>query len=68
MLEIYTDGSCKGNPGPGSWGAIVLKDGVVWEAVYSGTVPDTTNNRMEMFAILWAADQYGSIFIYLRKL
>ena len=63
MKEIYTDGSCKGNPGSGSWGAIVVEDGVVIEAIQSEIVPDTTNNRMEMAAILWAKNAYGSFFI-----
>ena len=63
MLEIYTDGSCKGNPGPGSWAAIVVEDGLVKEVTQSEVVPDTTNNRMEMSAILWAKNTYGSCFI-----
>jgi ribonuclease HI len=33
MKEIFTDGSCKGNPGPGSWGVIVLENGIVIDAI-----------------------------------
>ena len=45
-VEIYTDGACKGNPGPGCWGAI-LRNGP-HEKELSGHDPDTTNNRMEL--------------------
>jgi ribonuclease HI len=45
-VEIITDGACKGNPGPGGWGAI-LRMGK-HEKELSGSDPDTTNNRMEM--------------------
>ena len=58
MIEIYTDGSCNGNPGPGGWGAVVVKDGIVVNAV-SERSPQTTNNKEEMKAILWALDNYG---------
>lgn len=50
-LTIYTDGSCLSNPGPGGWGAIVLRDGGEPERL-SGGDPDTTNNRMEMTAAI----------------
>ena len=60
MKEIYVDGSCRKNPGPGSWAAIVVEDGIVIDAIQSDIVPDTTNNRMEMSAILWAKEKYGS--------
>ena len=62
MKEIYTDGSCKGNPGPGSWAAIVVEDGFVVDVIQSELFQNTTNNRMEMSAILWAMDSYGSCF------
>lgn len=53
-MEIYTDGSCLGNPGPGGWGTIILyKDE---ELKLSGGEPQTTNNRMEMTAILRALE------------
>jgi ribonuclease HI len=51
-IEIYTDGSCLGNPGPGGYGAIVHVDGK--EIKLSGGEADTTNNRMEMMAIIEA--------------
>lgn len=63
MKEIYTDGSCKKNPGPGSWAAIVIEDDTVIDAIQSEIVLETTNNRMEMSAILWAKQTYGSAWI-----
>ncbi len=53
-VEIYTDGACKGNPGPGGWGA-VLRMGV-HEKELSGSDPETTNNRMEMTAAIRALE------------
>ncbi len=52
-MDIYTDGSCLGNPGPGGWGAI-LRDGEDREL--SGGEPETTNNRMEMTAAILALE------------
>ena len=52
QVEIYTDGACKGNPGPGGWGAI-LRTGA-HEKELSGGDPATTNNRMEMTAVIQA--------------
>ena len=49
-VTLYTDGACSYNPGPGGWAAILTYKGVSKEI--SGFVPDTTNNRMELFAIL----------------
>jgi ribonuclease HI len=49
-VEIYTDGACSGNPGPGGWGAVLLYEGKVKEI--SGYDPATTNNRMEMLAAI----------------
>ena len=49
-VEIFTDGSCKGNPGPGGWGAL-LRMGR-HEKELSGGEADTTNNRMEMTAVI----------------
>ena len=49
-VEIFTDGACKGNPGPGGWGAI-LRMGR-HEKELSGSDPETTNNRMEMTAVI----------------
>jgi len=51
-LVIYTDGSCLGNPGPGGWAAIIIEDGKIHEI--SGGEPSTTNNRMEMKAVIEA--------------
>ena len=51
---IYTDGACSGNPGPGGWGAI-LKYGE-YEKELSGGERDTTNNRMELIAVIRALE------------
>lgn len=53
-VEIYTDGACSGNPGPGGWGAVLRYDG--HEKEISGGEPDTTNNRMEMMAAIMALE------------
>ena len=50
MIEIYTDGACSGNPGKGGWGAVILRDGQTREI--SGGESQTTNNRMEMTAVI----------------
>ncbi len=49
-VEIYTDGACSGNPGKGGWCAILLYGGN--EKVLAGGDPDTTNNRMEVYAAI----------------
>jgi ribonuclease HI len=49
-VEIFTDGACRGNPGPGGWGALLRFNGVERE-LYGGE-PDTTNNRMELQAAI----------------
>lgn len=49
-VDIYTDGACSGNPGKGGWAAILIYNGV--EKEISGASPDTTNNRMELLAII----------------
>ena len=49
-VEIFTDGACRGNPGPGGWAAILRYRGV--ERELTGYDPDTTNNRMEMMAAI----------------
>lgn len=49
-IEIYTDGACSGNPGPGGWGAVLLYGDNKKEI--SGYEPNTTNNRMELLAII----------------
>ena len=50
ILKIYTDGACSGNPGPGGWGAILRYKGV--EKELSGGEAQTTNNRMELTAVI----------------
>lgn len=54
QVTIYTDGACRGNPGPGGWGA-VLQYGEHQRELY-GAEPDTTNNRMELTAALQALE------------
>jgi ribonuclease HI len=51
-LEIYTDGACRGNPGPGGWGALIKHAGS--EQELSGAESATTNNRMELTAAIMA--------------
>ena len=51
-VEIFTDGACSGNPGPGGWGALLRYNGV--EKEISGGELETTNNRMEMMAVIQA--------------
>ena len=51
-LEIYTDGACSGNPGPGGWGVVLIYRGI--EKEISGGALQTTNNRMELYAIIAA--------------
>ncbi len=53
-VVIYTDGACKGNPGPGGWGAW-LKAGAHEKELFGGE-PDTTNNRMELLAVIKALE------------
>jgi ribonuclease HI len=54
QVEVFTDGACSGNPGPGGWGAI-LRYGDT-EKELSGGEPETTNNRMEMMAAISALE------------
>jgi ribonuclease HI len=54
IVEIFTDGACSGNPGPGGWGAVLRYGGV--EKEMSGGEPATTNNRMEMMAAIMAIE------------
>jgi len=53
-VEIFTDGACKGNPGPGGWGAVVRSG--AREKELSGGEPLTTNNRMELLAAIRALE------------
>ncbi len=50
QVELYTDGACSGNPGPGGWGAILIYKGT--EKELSGGEKSTTNNRMELTAVI----------------
>ena len=52
LVEIFTDGACKGNPGPGGWGAVLRYKGHE-KRLYGGS-PQTTNNRMELEAVIRA--------------
>ena len=52
--EVYTDGACRGNPGPGGWGAILRHNG--HEKELYGAERETTNNRMEMTAVIKALE------------
>ncbi|HVO16563.1 MAG TPA: ribonuclease HI [Alphaproteobacteria bacterium] len=53
-VEIYTDGACSGNPGPGGWGALLVFKGQ--ERELTGGEPATTNNRMELMAAIRALE------------
>jgi ribonuclease HI len=55
VVEIYTDGACSGNPGPGGWGA-VLRYGKHERELYGGEPTSTTNNRMELTAPIRALE------------
>jgi|SRR3569833_6963 len=54
LVEVYTDGACRGNPGPGGWGALLTSGEHVKEL--SGADPLTTNNRMELTAVIRALE------------
>ena len=53
-VQIYTDGACSGNPGPGGWGAILIYEGI--EKELSGSASATTNNRMELISVITALE------------
>jgi ribonuclease HI len=53
-VTIYTDGACSGNPGPGGWGAVLMYGEHRRE--FSGGAPETTNNRMELLAVITALE------------
>ena len=57
IIRIYTDGACRGNPGPGGWGALILKDNE--EIKLNGGQNDTTNNQMELTAVIKALDFFS---------
>jgi ribonuclease HI len=54
-VEIFTDGACRGNPGPGGWAALLRYNGR--EKLVSGAEPATTNNRMELMAAIEGLEQ-----------
>lgn len=54
VVEIYTDGACSGNPGPGGWAYVMLDGGS--QITNSGADPDTTNQRMELMAAIMALE------------
>ncbi len=54
QVDIYTDGACSGNPGKGGWGAILMYEGK--EKHISGAQHDTTNNQMELMAVIQALE------------
>ncbi|MEE1160532.1 MAG: RNase H family protein, partial [Acutalibacteraceae bacterium] len=53
-IDIFTDGACSGNPGPGGWGAVLRYNGT--EKELSGGEKQTTNNRMELTAVIKALE------------
>lgn len=53
-IEIYADGACRGNPGPGGWAALLISGELRKEL--SGSEPHTTNNRMELLAVIHALE------------
>jgi ribonuclease HI len=59
MITIYTDGSSRGNPGPGGWGVIVIDNGKIKEI--GGREEKTTNNRMEMMAAIMALQYVNTL-------
>ncbi|HTH40757.1 MAG TPA: RNase H family protein, partial [Rhodocyclaceae bacterium] len=52
IIDIYTDGACSGNPGPGGWAYILRHPATGKEIELAGGEPQTTNNRMEMTAVI----------------
>ena len=55
-IEVFTDGACRGNPGPGGWGVLLIIDGK--ESSLCGGEKDTTNNRMELTAAIRALEVF----------
>lgn len=65
-ITIYTDGGCTGNPGPGGWGCIILADGT--ETELSGGSESTTNNQMELTAVIKALEYIGREYSFQSEL
>lgn len=61
-IKIYTDGGCTGNPGPGGWGAVLLVEDK--EIKLSGGLNNTTNNQMELTAVIKALEYIGKEFSF----
>jgi ribonuclease HI len=61
LLTIYTDGGCTGNPGPGGWAAVILENGEDPREM-SGADDATTNNRMELTAVISALEYVIEVF------
>ena len=59
MIKVYTDGACKGNPGDGGWGALII-NGSENKELYGGE-KNTTNNRMELMAVIRAIESIDRI-------
>lgn len=59
MIKVYTDGACKGNPGDGGWGALII-NGSENKELYGGD-KNTTNNRMELMAVIMAIESIDMI-------
>ncbi|MCL2705914.1 MAG: ribonuclease HI [Spirochaetaceae bacterium] len=55
-IDIYTDGGCSGNPGPGGWGFVIVYSEKIYKS--SGSEKDTTNNKMELTAVIKALESY----------
>lgn len=60
MIKVYTDGACSGNPGPGGWAFIICKDEEILQCSGAG-VGNTTNNRMELMAVIKALEEITKI-------
>jgi len=60
VIEVATDGCCKGNPGPGGWGYVIKDGGGVCNSYYGGE-ENTTNNRMELKAFIEAVEALGTL-------
>lgn len=61
-IKIYTDGGCTGNPGPGGWGSVILVEDR--EIKLSGGLSNTTNNQMELTAVIKALEYIGKEFSF----
>ena len=57
FVQLFTDGACKGNPGPGGWGCILRHPATGTEKEFSGGLPETTNNQMELQAVISGLQQ-----------